>query len=313
MEFLAIDFETASRYEYSPCSVAIYKFNKESHQKLLSTLINPGDVYFDPKLTEIHGITKNMVQNAPSIKDVLNEICHTIEKQFLFAHNASFDIHKIIDGCNQYNISIPSFKYADSLMLSKRTWTGLINYKLNTVCDFLHIDLDHHNADSDTLACGNIVLKAMEAHNTDNLYQLLENIKYSYGFYDANKLTTAFSHSNSNINSKSDYQTVKEIEINTNCASLISGKVIAFTGALSISREEAMKLAAKYGATPAASVTKQTNYLVVGNGDYGNFKLGNKSNKMLKAEQLIAKGQDLEMINEDYFYELLDYDKEIIK
>ena len=45
--------------------------------------------------------------------------------------------------------------------------------------------------------------------------------------------------------------------------------------------------------------------LVVGSDDYGKFKLGDKSNKMLRAEELINKGQDLEIITEDDFLELL--------
>ena len=99
---------------------------------------------------------------------------------------------------------------------------------------------------------------------------------------------------------------VKEIDINVDSDSTLNGKVIVFTGALSITREEAMKLAASCGAIPNASVTAKTNYLVVGNDDYNKFKLGNKSNKMIKAEHLIAKGQDLEMITEDDFLELIN-------
>ena len=307
MEFLTIDFEVASRYEYSPCSVSIYEFTETSYKKILSTLINPGDVKFDSKLTELHGITKDMVQDAPSIQEVMKNISTIIKNKFLFAHNASYDIHKIIDGCNYYNITIPNFKYADSLMVAKRTWPGLINYKLNTICEFLNISLEHHNADSDAIACGKIFLKALKFHNSNTIEELLEHINYTFGYYD-NTFHSAFSKSlNSHSqNYKSDYDKVKEIPINTNADSILTGKVVAFTGSLSITREEAMKLAASRGAIPAASVTTKTNYLVVGNDDYGNFKLGNKSNKMIKAEKLISKGQDLEMINEDYFFELLN-------
>ena len=309
MEFLTIDFEVASRYEYSPCSVSIYEFTKTSYKKILSTLINPGDVTFDSKLTELHGITKDMVQDAPSIQEVLKDICNIIENKFIFAHNAAYDIHKIIDGCNYYNITIPNFKYADSLMVAKRTWQGLINYKLNTISEFLNIDLNHHNSDSDAIACGKIILEALKFHTSNTIEELLEHIKYTFGYCNNNTFHNAFSNSlssHSNSKSRSDYDKIKNITINTDSKSILNGKVIVFTGALSIRREEAMKLAASRGAIPAASVTSQTNYLVVGNDDYGNFKLGNKSNKMIKAEKLIAKGQDLEMINEDYFFELLN-------
>lgn len=307
MDFLTIDFEVASRWEYSPCSVSIYKFTENSYNKIYSTLINSGDVFFDPQLVKLHGITFDMVQDAPSLSNVMQEICNIIKDNFLFAHNATYDILKIITGCKECNINIPNFKYADSLMLAKRTWKGLINYKLDTICDFLNIDLNHHNADSDAIACGKIVLEAMKYYNINNIYSLLDEIKYTYGYFENNIFNKAFSQKLSKShNSKSDYEKVKEINVNTEADGELNGKVIVFTGALSITREKAMQLAAKNGGVPNASVTAKTNYLVVGNDDYHRFKSGNKSNKMLKAEQLILKGQDLEIITEDDFLELLN-------
>ena len=174
MEFLTIDFEVASRYEYSPCSVAIYKFTEDSCTKVYSTLINSGDVFFDPQLVKLHGITEDMVKNAPSIYNVLNDICKIIKDKFIFAHNATYDILKIIKGCNEYNIDIPNFKYADSLMIAKRSWKGLINYKLDTISESLNIELKHHNADSDAIACGKIVLEALKYNNSEIAQSLLE-------------------------------------------------------------------------------------------------------------------------------------------
>lgn len=305
MKYLTIDFETASRYEYSPCSVSIYEFDNGNQKNILSTLINPGDIYFDPALTEIHGITAEMVQNAPHIKDILKEICTYIKDNFIFAHNASFDISKIIEGCKIYDIYVPNFEYADSLMISKRTWPGLINYKLDTVSEFLDIELNHHNADSDALACGMIIEKALQKNEASSLDELLNITKYVKGSYIDNTWQHAYSKKLYSGNSKSDYDKIKNISINDSADGLLAGKYIAFTGALSLTREEAMQKAADVGAIPAAGVTKKTNYLVVGVDDYGKFKEGNKSNKMLKAEQLILAGQDLEIITEDDFLDMI--------
>ena len=308
MEFLTIDFETASRYEYSPCAVSVYSFNSDKITQLLSTLINPGDVYFDPYLTELHGITKEMVQNAPNVKDVLKNICNLINNKFVFAHNAPFDISQLISGCNEYNINIPYFEYADSLMVAKRTWSKLINYKLDTVSDYLSIDLQHHNSASDAIACGKIVIAALNEHSLTDINELLEKIKYVKGYYD-NSWYHAYSkkfYNKSGGNSISDYEKIKDIKINANAETQLSGKYVVFTGTLKIPRKEAMQLVADKSGIPEGGVTKNTNYLIVGRDDYGNFKEGNKSNKMLKAEKLIQNGQDLEIITEDDFFELLN-------
>jgi len=53
-------------------------------------------------------------------------------------------------------------------------------------------------------------------------------------------------------------------------------------------------------------VTSKTNYLILGNNDYcSNIKDG-KSNKQKKAEELILKGQELQIISENVFYDLLE-------
>ena len=42
--------------------------------------------------------------------------------------------------------------------MSRRLLPQLPNHKLNTLCDFLDLELDHHRAGSDSLACGEILL-----------------------------------------------------------------------------------------------------------------------------------------------------------
>lgn len=304
--FITIDFEVANRYEYSPCAVSIYEFKNDNITQLLSTLINPGNVHFDDSLIELHHITKEMVANSPSIEEVMSNICNIIKDKFVFAHNAGYDISKLITGCTLYNITIPHFEYADTLMVAKRTWTKLVNYKLDTVSEFLNIELDHHNSSSDAIACGKIVLKALQEYKLDDIDELLNKINYKKGYYD-NSLIHAYSKSNSkHSNSKiSDYQKIKQLVINTDISTSLSGKYFAFTGALNIKRADAMKLVADQGGIPEGNVTQNTNYLVVGRDDYGNFKAGNKSNKMLKAEKLIQKGQNLEIITEDDFLDMI--------
>lgn len=300
--FITIDFEVASRYMYSPCAVSIFEFYDGTAKQLLSTLINPGDVYFDPASTKLHGITMEMTETAPELKEVLLDLCKIIENKFIFAHNASYDISKIIRGCKEYNIEIPYFEYADSLAISKRTWLHLINYKLDTVSEYLNINLQHHNSASDAIACGKIILEALKEHNATDINDLLNKTKYVKGCYNN---TWIHSYSKKYFSKHSHTIDVKEIEINTEANTDITGKYFVFTGTLSMKRKEAMELVGANGGIPENGVTKNTNYLVVGKDDYNQFKEGNKSNKMLKAEKLIQEGQDLELITEDDFLDMI--------
>jgi len=85
----------------------------------------------------------------------------------------------------------------------------------------------------------------------------------------------------------SSYLTIKEEKI-ANIDNFFNKKNIVFTGSLtSISRDEAKYLAKKVGAKIQSSITKSTNYLIVGK------KAGSKAKK--------AKELNINTITEDEF------------
>lgn len=84
------------------------------------------------------------------------------------------------------------------------------------------------------------------------------------------------------------------------------GKVCVFTGTLEhFTRQEATQMVSRIGGICADSITKKTNFLILGNQDYRKSILEGKSSKQKKAEKLIADGADLLMIPESVFLELL--------
>lgn len=80
------------------------------------------------------------------------------------------------------------------------------------------------------------------------------------------------------------------------------GKKFLFTGKLAtMSRDEAKARVAKIGGTTASSVSKDLDYLVVGDDGSALYGAGAKGDKMLAAEKLIAKGATLQIISENAF------------
>ena len=78
----------------------------------------------------------------------------------------------------------------------------------------------------------------------------------------------------------------------------------AFTGKLQkYTRKEAMQVIAGIGGFGENGVTKKTRFLILGT----QAKDG-KSNKQLKAEKNLEKGQKIEIIPEGVFYEMLSTD-----
>lgn len=85
------------------------------------------------------------------------------------------------------------------------------------------------------------------------------------------------------------------------------GKEMVFTGALrSMTRARAWEVIAAVGATPAPGVTKKTSILVMGFQDARVLRPGaTLSAKAQKASDLRAKGQPIELMPEEDFFQQL--------
>jgi DNA polymerase-3 subunit epsilon len=83
------------------------------------------------------------------------------------------------------------------------------------------------------------------------------------------------------------------------------GKVCVFTGTLNrMGRKEAMQIVKDFGGELGDSVTRKTNFLILGETDYAVVKNG-KSSKHKKAEELRNNGFDIEIISENVFYDMV--------
>ena len=83
------------------------------------------------------------------------------------------------------------------------------------------------------------------------------------------------------------------------------GETLVFTGRLCVSRREAADMAANAGCNVTTRVTKKTTLLVVGIKRKPGSNRHNKSTKHRKAESLIQKGVDIQILSETDFLELI--------
>ncbi|MGM9891447.1 3'-5' exonuclease [Limosilactobacillus sp.] len=159
MNFIVMDFETANGKRYSACSLALTIVRNSQIADEFYTLINPQTDFFWRNI-QVHGIHKQDVINAPTFPTVWEHIkeFYTPEK-LVVAHNNRFDNSVLKSTLEHYGIEPPAYLTLDTLASSRQLLPGLSNYKLNTVCDALNVDLHHHhNALDDAQACANILL-----------------------------------------------------------------------------------------------------------------------------------------------------------
>ncbi|PID58550.1 hypothetical protein CSB45_03125 [candidate division KSB3 bacterium] len=94
---------------------------------------------------------------------------------------------------------------------------------------------------------------------------------------------------------------------------MISGKSFAFTGEMStMSRKHAQEEVLSKGGSIPSSVTRDLDYLVVGNLDSPLIKVhGKRGKKFLKAEELNEREQTIQIITEGQFIDMLQ--SEVLK
>ncbi|WP_242947613.1 3'-5' exonuclease [Desulfosporosinus lacus] len=174
MRAVCIDFETANNFIGSACSVGIAVIEEG---KIIDTkywLIKPHleYCYFDPYNVMIHGIKEEDVKNAPEFDVIYAELKPLFKNAYVIAHNASFDMSVLRHVLDLYEIPYPEVEYLCTYKTALKTWSGLDNYKLDTVCKFINHDFEHHNALEDAAACGNVLLSALSERGVSSIDEL---------------------------------------------------------------------------------------------------------------------------------------------
>lgn len=288
--FVVLDLETTgldSLYD-DIIEICAVKVSKGSIEKTFSSLVNPR-IHIDEFIEELTGITDDMVKDAPYIEDVLPSFLSFIGDQVLIGHHVSFDVNFLYDSCTYYlKTSFPN-SFVDTMRIFRKLHPELDHHRLSDMTEYYSVPVSrNHRAEADclsTLSCFN------ELHN-----EVL--IRYP----DEESFCELFKPHNYNL----DLSSITTEKTSFDSSNPFYQKHCVFTGALErMSRREAAQLVADFGGIPDNGITKQTNFLILGNTDYcSNIKNG-KSNKLRKAEEYILKGLDLTILSEQVFYEMI--------
>ena len=136
-----------------------------------STFVNP-KVPIPFEITNLTGITDDMVMEAPDIETILPQFLEFVGDAVLVAHNASFDVSFIEQNCRYQDIT-PDFTSVDTVAMARILLPTLLKFKLNVVANALHISLEnHHRAVDDAGATAEIFVKFVEMLRARNIKTL---------------------------------------------------------------------------------------------------------------------------------------------
>lgn len=283
IDYVAIDFETANSNLTSACSIGIVGANNGNIVFEKYYLINPNEEFL-PYNVAIHGITEEMVANAPTFDLIWDEIKSLIDNTIVFAHSAPFDLAVLKSLLDKYNLEYPNIKIGCTLKVSKIAFKGILNNcKLNTISNYLEIKHQHHNAISDALVC----------------YYLLERVKRMYQVYDVNELFEAlglgFGYMKQSI-LRGCYNKFTQISSSQLQSNSLDGKIFAFSGKpKTMTKTEAQKLVLVHGGLYTKDIIKAVTTFVV---------FTNPKKTHLNALERVKEYKNVEVLNEEEFRKL---------
>lgn len=284
LSFTALDIETANSQRGSICAVALVKVRDGHIIDHFESYVRPFPFIVAPINQRIHGISIEVVENAPEWAVILPELVAFIGDDYVVAHNASFDKSGIRNACWDRGIPAPDLRFICTMRATSK-FEKLEGYSLKKVSTAFGFDaFEHHNALADAERCALIALKLAERHDISTIEGLGRADRDLYIASRAAK----------------DYTNVEKL------GDLLKGLNICFTGALDITREQAKTLVASFGGIPQGAVSGKTDILVVGDFDSVFFAPGAEhSSKMQKALDLKQQGKPIEILTENEFFERL--------
>ena len=159
--YICFDVETpnASNSHISAIGITVIDDGKIINE--FFSYVNP-EQPFDHFNTELTGINASTVANAPTFATLWPQIEPLMNSGILVAHNAPFDMGVLRQCLSDYGIQWKEYaEYVCTVRIGRAVLPG-ISHKLNDLCSYYGIGLDHHKADSDSHACAEILLRYMQ-------------------------------------------------------------------------------------------------------------------------------------------------------
>jgi DNA polymerase-3 subunit epsilon len=156
--FVALDFETADYGRDSACAIGVVVVENRKIVAQFSELIRPPRRSI--QFTWLHGIAWEHVADKPTFSELWPKLQPVFDgADFIAAHNAGFDRGVLDECCTKSGHARLEKKYLCTMRLARKLW-DIRPTKLSDVCGQFGIDLNHHDAGSDALACAKIVMRA---------------------------------------------------------------------------------------------------------------------------------------------------------
>lgn len=284
-EYVAIDLETTGfGAACEIIEIAAAAVRDGTVADTFSCLVKPR-APIPAHITGLTGITNDMVADAADISTTLPQLLAFMGDLPIVGHNVGFDLGFLRRACADQGIDRYLERGADTLYMSRERFPQEERHSLGVIADRLDV-------------------KPTDAHRA------LADVITTAACYEAMKAIPCAAESYYRCHCIKKDPTPDDNRLGhwvRRCSPDLSGISICVTGELAyFTRDGILQTIARYNGTPSPSVTRNLTYLVAVP-DYDPAS-EEKTGKIKKAEQYIAKGRPIEIITEAQLMELLGYE-----
>jgi len=189
-EFISFDIETTglSPSKERITEIGAVRIKNGEIIESFDTFVDP-QIPIPPKITELTGITNQMVKGAPLEKEAIQafyQFCG--EGAVLIAHNADFDTSFIRVAAQRSGMEFP-YTYIDTVPMCRSMLKDIKNCKLDTVAKYLKLDpFNHHRASDDATVLGKIFIALLTRLQEDTPAKTVMDINTSLAGGDPKKM-----------------------------------------------------------------------------------------------------------------------------
>lgn len=162
--YVSFDTETTGRYPLTAeiCELAGVKWRDGKEVGTFSTLLKPSKQMTIDNI-QIHGISNQMVENAPLMKDKVAEFHEFVQGCVLIAHHAPFDLGFVAVEFEKAGLKLPELPIICSSLLARKTIAETPDHRLQTLVQHFKLDGGQaHRALDDARACLHVSLKCLQ-------------------------------------------------------------------------------------------------------------------------------------------------------
>lgn len=154
-EYVVVDIETTglNAYENHIIEISALKYRNQKMIDRFVTFVNP-NVMISSFITNLTGITDEMVEKAPYIEEVIDLFHRFVKDEIIVGYNVGFDIgfldHNLRTSTDEYLTNA----YVDVLRIARRTLPYLSHHRQTDIAQYYGISIQGaHRAEKDCLIC----------------------------------------------------------------------------------------------------------------------------------------------------------------